>query len=198
MLRKPHPSSVLKTLPAEDQAALFEYMSDPKKSLADGVKWIFSNNGVRTSDSSLSEWRQWYKMKSDIEAWNADSEELKEMLSTDSSIDPNLIPKIAEAVFISRAAKTGDARMFATVASIIQRHKELENNQQAHADKMGLEGKKLARKDRSLDQAQEKLEQAERRIQLMENKMKDAGDLADNKELTAEEKVNRWKEIFGR
>lgn len=172
-MRKPHPSSVLKNLPDEDQAALFEFLGsagpDGKgKSLADGVKWLFSNNGVRTNDSSLSEWRGWYAMSQEIGAWNADVEELKELLSTDTAIDPNLIPKIGEAVFISRAAKNGDAKTFAAVAGIIQRHKELESNQAVHADKMQLEDKKLKRKDRGLDQSEKKLAQAERKIQALE------------------------------
>jgi hypothetical protein len=198
MIRKPHPSSVLKTLSDEDQAALFEFMSDSKKTLADGVAWLFSNNGVRTSDSSLSEWRQWYKMKTDIEAWNADSEALKEMLSTETEIDQNLIPKIAEAVFISRAAKTGDAKMFATVASIIQRHKELESNQQSHADKMQLEDKKLARKDRALTQAEKKIAQQERKLLILEAKERDATAVLSATDMSEEEKVNKMRTIFGR
>jgi hypothetical protein len=166
MARKPHPSSVLKTLPDEDQAALYDYLRG--KTLAEGVQWLFSNNGVRTNDSSLSDWRSWYAMTQEINAWNTDVEELKQLLRTDSTIDPNLIPKIGEAVFISRAAKQGDAKTFAAVASIIQRHKELENQQHAHSDRMQLEDKKLKRKDRGLDQAEKKLAQAERRIAALE------------------------------
>lgn len=166
MNRKPHPSSRLKTLSDEDQEALFDYLKD--KTLKEGVDWVFSNNGVRTNDSSLSEWRGWYEMRQSINAWNADVEELKALLGTDTTIDPNLIPKLGEAVFISRAAKAGDAKTFATVAGIVQRHKELESNQKVHADKMTLETRKLKRKDRALDQAQKKLDQAERKIAALE------------------------------
>lgn len=171
--RKSMPSAVLKNMPDEDQAALFEFLGSVDangkgKTLAEGVRWVFSNNGIRTNDSSLSEWRGWYVMRQEISTWNADVEELKEMLRTDTAIDPNLIPKIGEAVFISRAAKAGDAKTFAAVASIIQRHKELESQQQTHADKMLLEDKKLKRKDRSLDQAEKKLIQAERKIAALE------------------------------
>lgn len=155
-MRKPHPSSVLKTLPDEDQAALFDFLRD--KTLAEGVQWIFSNNGVRTNGSSLSEWRSWYAMARDINAWNADVEELKQILGTDKSIDPNLIPKIGEAVFISKAAKSGDAKTFAAVASIIQRHKELEANQAAHGDKMSVARGKLDLQNRQLARQMKELE----------------------------------------
>lgn len=203
MNRKPHPFSVLKNLPDDDQAALFEFLrstgADGKgKTLAEGVSWLFSNNGIRTNDSSLSDWRGWYEMRQEIGAWNADVEELKKLLSTDTAIDPNLIPKIGEAVFISRAAKAGDAKTFAAVASIIQRHKELENNQTVHAAKMQLEDKKLKRKDRSLDQAEKKLAQAERKLALLEAKVGQAKEAMENQQLTPEEKIARWKQVFGR
>jgi hypothetical protein len=172
MTRKPHPSSVLKTLSDEDQSALFEFLR--AHTLAEGVQWLFSNNGVRTNDTSLSEWRSWYQMRQQIAGWNSEVEELKSLLSTDKAIDANLIPKIAEAVFISRAAREGDAKTFAAVASVIQRQKELENQQAAHADRMKLEGRKLRRKDRQLDQMQTKLEQAERKLQAQEARIRAA------------------------
>lgn len=172
MSRKPHPSSVLKTLSDDDQGALFEFLRT--HTLAEGVQWLFSNNGVRTNDTSLSEWRSWYQMRQQIAGWNSEVEDLKSLLSTDQAIDANLIPKIAEAVFISRAAREGDAKTFAAVASVIQRQKELENQQAAHADRMKLESRKLRRKDRQLDQMQTKLEQAERKLQAQEARIRAA------------------------
>lgn len=195
MARKPHPSSVLKTLPDEDQAALFEFLRD--KTLAEGVQWLFSNNGVRTNDSSLSDWRGWFQMNRTIDGYLSDVDELKLKLA-DIGTDPDLIPKIGEAVFLGKAAKTGDAKMFATVAAITQRHTELKSSQQVHADKMGLEEKKLARKDRALEQAQQKIAQQDRKIALLEAKLKEADDVAQDGALTAEEKALRWKQIFGR
>ncbi|MDB6005155.1 MAG: hypothetical protein JWR15_2142, partial [Prosthecobacter sp.] len=159
---------------------------------------IISNNGVRTNDTSLGDWRGWYEMRQEISGWNADVEELKQLLRTDAAIDPNLIPKIGEAVFISRAAKAGDAKTFAAVASIIQRHKELESSQAVHHDKMQLEDKKLKRKDRGLDQAEKKLAQAERKLALLEAKVGNANEAMDDHALTPEEKVARWKQVFGR
>lgn len=202
-MRKPLPSAVLKNLPDVDQAALYEFLRstgpDGKgKTLAEGVKWIFSNNGVRTNDTSLGDWRAWYQMRQEINGWNSEVEELKQLLHTDATIDPNLIPKIGEAVFINRAAKLGDAKTFAAVASIIQRHKELENQQAAHIDKMQLEDKKLKRKDRGLDQAEKKLAQAERKLALLEAKLVKAKDAMEDQALTPEQKVARWKQVFGR
>lgn len=168
MQRKPHPRSVLKTLSDDDQAALFAFMQeDKKRTLADGVGWLFSNNGIRTNDSSLSEWLGWYEMNRTIDGYLSDVDELKEKLASIGT-DPDLIPKIGEAVFLGKAAKTGDVKMFATVASITQRHTELKASQAQHGDKMQLEGRKLVQKDTALKQAEKKICQQERRITALE------------------------------
>lgn len=163
MARKPHPSSVLKTLPDEDQAALFEFLRD--KTLAEGVQWLFSNNGLRTNDSSLSDWRGWYAMNRTIDGYLSDVDELKLKLA-DIGTDPDLIPKIGEAVFLGKAAKTGDAKMFATVAAITQRHTELKSRQGEHADKMKVAEKRLklqaANLDRQNRELQSRLDELER------------------------------------
>lgn len=195
MPRKPHPSSVLKTLPDDDQAALFDFLRE--HTLAEGVDWLFSNNGVRTNDSSLSEWRSWYKMSQDIAAWDNDIASLQDQLAG-MGTDPDLIPKIGEAVFISRAAKSGDAKTFATVASVIQRHRELQASQQQHVDKMQVKGKELAQRDKAIAQKDRQIELQKRRIEMLEAKLKDADDIAGDQALSAEEKVLRWKQIFGR
>jgi len=170
MPRKPHPSSVLKTLPDEDQAALFEYLRD--KTLAEGVQWLFSNNGVRTNDSSLSDWRGWYQMQRTIQGWSADVEDLKQQL-TDIGTDPDLIPKIGEAVFLSKAAKTGDVKTFAQVAAITQRHVELRSRQGEHADKMKVAEKRLklqaADLERKNKELQSRLDELERQHKAAED-----------------------------
>jgi hypothetical protein len=170
MARKPHPSSVLKTLPDEDQAALFEFLRD--KTLAEGVQWLFSNNGVRTNDSSLSDWRGWYAMQRTIQGWSADVEDLKQQLA-DIGTDADLIPKIGEAVFLSKAAKSGDVKTFATVAAITQRHVELRSRQGEHSDKMKIADKRLkiqaADLDRKNKELQSRLDELERQRKAAED-----------------------------
>lgn len=178
MARKPHPSSVLKTLPDEDQEALFAFLRD--KTLADGVAWLFANNGLRTNDSSLSEWRGWYEMTRTIGGWNDEVEELKEMLSTQTNIDPNLIPKIGEAVFINKAAKTGDAKTFVAVASIIQRDAELKSNQQQHGDKMAVKQKELAQRDQAIKQKDKVIDMQKRKIEALEEQANATKKIAEN------------------
>lgn len=162
MPRKPHPSSVLKTLPDEAQAALFDYLRD--KTLAEGVEHL-RTQGIHTNDSSLSDWRGWYQMTRTIGGWSAEVEDLKQQLA-DIGTDPDLIPKIGEAVFLSKAAKTGDVKTFATIAAITQRHTELQSRQGEHADKMKVAEKRLkiqaAELDRKNKELQMRLDELER------------------------------------
>lgn len=198
-MRKPLPSAVLKNLPDEDQAALYEFLKSRKPdgkgvTLAEGVQWLFSNNGIRTNDTSLGDWRGWYEMRQEINGWNTDVEELKQLLRTDAAIDPNLIPKIGEAVFISRAAKAGDAKTFAAVASIIQRHKELESGQAEHADKMKIAREKLDLQNRQLARQMKELEM---KVAEFERKEKETKEDLGNKSLTDEERAARMRARFG-
>jgi seryl-tRNA synthetase len=84
-------------------------------------------------------------------------DELKIKLA-DIGTDPDLIPKIGEAVFLGKAAKTGDAKMFATVAAITQRHTELKSRQGEHADKMKIADKRLKLQAANLDRQNKELQ----------------------------------------
>lgn len=196
MARKPHPSAVLKHLPDDDQAALYDFLKGGK-TLAEGVAWVFSNNGVRTSDSSLSEWRGWYELGQNIRAWNDDAEGVKAALMESGEVDPDLAAKVAEGVFMIRAAKEGDVKAFVQVASIVQRHEELRAKKKEHTDKMTLAGKKLelskadlARKNRELEARLADMERKQREAEALLTKgSKDGG--------ITEETVQAIRDLLG-
>ena len=162
MSRKPPPSAVLKILDDDLQAEIFNAMQT--LTLEQGVEWLAAEKGIKTNKSSLGDWRGWYQMNATIDGYLSDVDELKLKLA-DIGTDPDLIPKIGEAVFLGKAAKTGDAKMFATVAAITQRHTELRSRQGEHADKMGIAEKRikiqaadLARKNKELQSRLDELE----------------------------------------
>lgn len=147
MPRKPHPSSVLKNLPDEDQEALFEFLRG--KSLADGVKWLFSNNGVRTNDSSLSEWRGWYETTQQVASWESDAQDFKALL-VQSGTDDDLAAKIAEARFLAQATKQNDAQTFVKVMSVIERYKSRKASEKAHAENLAIKKTQTKQRDEQL------------------------------------------------
>lgn len=165
MARKPHPSSVLKTLPDSDQEALFEFLKT--HTLAEGVQWLVSNNDVRTNDSSLSDWRAWYDMNRTIGRWQVMRQDLQAQLA-EMGADPELIPKIGEAVFLGQAAQSGDVKTFATVAAITQRHVELQARQRQHEDQMEIKRAQVGQKDKAIAQKDQEIEMQRRKIAAQE------------------------------
>lgn len=157
MARKPHPSSVLKNLPDEDQAALYEYLRDGH-SLKEGVDWLFINNDVRTNDSSLSDWHKWYKLKLRLEGYSTTAKEIQQALGEDATFDQSLPSKLALSYFMTKSAEEGDAKTFGAMASIIQRDWALKAQQQAHKDTMTIQEKRLALQAADLDRKNQELQ----------------------------------------
>ena len=154
--RKPMPSSVLKNLPPEKQEALFDYLA-AGKSLAEGVEWLQSEHGVKTNDSSLSDWRAWFAMIRDIDSWNAEAEDFARRLSERGDMPKDLIERAAESVFLSRSMKEGNAKAFVAVANVI------------HRDREGRFQEWKGREE--IDLKQNSLKQGERKIAVMERKL---------------------------
>lgn len=194
--RKPHPSSVLKNLPDEDQEALFEFLKSGK-TLAEGVKWVFSNNGVRTNDSSLSDWRGWYELNRRIHSWNADAEGVKTALMQSGNVDADLVGKIGEAVFLVRAAQEGDIKAFVQVASIVQRHTEQKAKAQEHADKMQIQAKRLELSTADLERKNRELEARLDEMNRQRKAAEDAITKAKTEGGMTEETVRAVREALG-
>ena len=62
--RKIHSHAVLKNLPAEHQDVILKYCE--KHSYQETVKWL-ANNGIKSSETVLGHWRQWYLAKKAFE-----------------------------------------------------------------------------------------------------------------------------------
>jgi hypothetical protein len=56
----------------------------------------------------------------------------------------------------------------------------------------------IRQRDRALEQKDKMIEMAERKVAALEEERGRASDVMQNEELTAEEKVARWKQVFGR
>lgn len=134
------------------------------KTLAEGVAWC-QELGVKTSDSSLSEWFRRYRMIRKVEGYDQAADELAVRLAK-RGIDPLLAPKLAQQVFLLQAAEAEDAETFEAMTKIIHSHLQFEASQQAHADKMTIAEKRLqlqaADLDRKNKELQSRLDELER------------------------------------
>lgn len=164
-MRKPSPRSVLKTQPPEIQERLAEYLAS--HTLAEGVAYCRDELKLRTNDTSLSDWLGWYKLNDRLAKYSEEAEEFKAAL-LQTSVDPDLVPKLGEALFLSRAAQEGDVKTFTRVASVLQRSAELKAQQDAHKDKIAIAERQTALRGESLKLMRQKLDNAERRIAALE------------------------------
>jgi hypothetical protein len=162
-MRKAHPSAKIKTLPEDLQQKIYEQCLTAK--YADVIEWLKDELKIIISDSSLSEWFGYYRRKLEIAEAESEAREIEELLKTPGlQLSPEQLSGIGNAIFINRATKTGDAKTFVQVASVIQRNNELRSNQQEHADKMSLAERKLEVKKQELELAQRKVAVLEKRI----------------------------------
>ncbi len=186
-MRKPLPSSKLKTLSDEVQRALFEYSQT--HTLAKCVAWLQEFHGVSTNNSSLSEWRAWFAMLAKVDAWSFKADELAARLAKRGDVSPELVSRIAEAVFLSAASEENDVKAFATVAGIIQRDAESRFEQWK-----GGELVKLKREQIEIQRAD-----LARKVKALEAQLSKAQKILDpDSKLTEAQKVEKMRSIFGR
>lgn len=165
--RKANPRSRLKLLPEELQARIFEVVE--MGTLEEAIAWLKDEMQppILIGKSALAEWAAGYRRRIYIQEAESDAAEMEDMLKRSSlQLTPEAIAAISNAVFLNRASKTGDAKTFIGVASVIQRSQELRSNQSAHADKMAVAHAKLelqnAEHARKLKELEMKLHQFEK------------------------------------
>ena len=168
-MAKLSPLSFAAKLTHEQREELYAMLQT--KTLADGVAWC-DKLGVKTSDSSMSEWFKRYRMIRKVEGFDQAADELGERLAK-RGIDPLLAPKIAQQVFLLQAAEAEDAETFETMTKIIQAHVEFEASKAAHADKMSIAEKRLQLQAANLDRQNRELQS---RLDVLERQRKAAED----------------------
>jgi hypothetical protein len=182
LTRKPSPRSVLKNLPQEAQDQLGEFLSgtiteaDDKgkprtrgRTLAEGVDFAADTLKIKTNDSSLSDWFPWWKMARRMNSLADTADELEREMKT-FDLDPDLAAKIAQRYFLSGAAEDGDAKTFALMSGLIQRHLERKSSEAAHVDKIKIADKTIAAREKSLLITLRRAEAAEKRAAALEEK----------------------------
>jgi len=181
-MAKLSPLSFAAKLTHEQREELYAMLQT--KTLAEGVEWC-DKLGVKTSDSSMSDWFKRYRMIRKVEGYDQAADELGERLAK-RGIDPLLAPKIAQQVFLLQAAEAEDAETFETMTKIIQAHVEFEAGKQAHADKMSIAEKRLSLQAANLDrqnrELQSRLDELERQRKAAEaaiTKAKQSGGMTD-------------------
>jgi hypothetical protein len=188
MARKPLPSAVLKHAPAAVQAALIEFLNGGA-TLAAGVAWLQKEHGIKSNDSSMSEWRDWYLVMHTIDTWSTEADEFAAKLRERGDMPDDLVARIAEAVFLSRATKDSNPKVFAQIAAIIQRDMEGRMEKWKVTQQLDLKRQQIALQREDLA----------RKVKLMEAQITKAQKtLAPDSKLTDAERVAKMRAVFGR
>ena len=155
--RKVNPRSKLKLLPDELQEKLFELVEST--SLDATLEYVRDELKIVIGRTALADWAAWYRRREWIKDAESDAAEMEDMLKRSGlQLGPEAIGAIANAVFLNRASKMGDAKTFVATASVIQRSQELQSNQAAHKDKMEIAHLKLELQSKDMERKMKELE----------------------------------------
>lgn len=103
MSTAPRADAKLKRLPAERQAAIFEYASKPGVTQAATLKWL-REDGVETSSGALSEFLSWYPLQQQLERNESTVKTLLEELKQNDSGMSQTQLELAGQMFFSALA----------------------------------------------------------------------------------------------
>ena len=124
-MKKPRGDAKLKTLPAEQQAALFLLLQQKR---ADEVKALIAKDpGVQTSTGALSEFYHWYPLSRRLEQAANFADQLKEQLKKlpDLDLDAEKLSAVAQMAFEARAVQEQDSELFIALRKRRQKDTEL-------------------------------------------------------------------------
>lgn len=157
-MRKPHANSRLKTLPPEQQKALFEHLSANPARITEAWLATGALTGAQldTNETSLGEFYSWYPLASQLRAAADLTNTVKEVLAAnpDINLDAEQLSKAGQAIFEKVAIETRDSELFTALVRLRQADSAL--RLKAKGD-----SKKAEQKDRDLALV-------ERRVQLLE------------------------------
>jgi hypothetical protein len=174
-MKKPRPDAKLMTLPDALQEELYQLL---RRTTLEKVKeWLLANHDVATSTGSLSKFFSWYPQS----AWLKHSADFADQMKACAAKFPALAGKadeisaIAQAAFELQAAQDRDSGLHLALA-------------------------KARLKTDELRIKQENLKLSERKVKLLEAAaalVDQAKAIGEDKDLTAEEQLTRYRQIFG-
>lgn len=167
-MKKPRGEAILKNLPDALQERLWQFAR--RNTGAKTCAWLMENHGVKVSEATLSVWFSWYPRSLTLRMAASSASELEATLRKlpELKISAEQATQVAAVSFELQAAQDRDADLF-----------------------MALQKGKLERARLALD---------ERKVKLLEAKAAladQAKAVTSDAELTDEQKLTRFKQIFG-
>jgi hypothetical protein len=186
--KKVRADAVLKNLPEERQAEIFESLQT--KSLA-AVRKELREDGLQAGTRALSEFRSWYALRASLKEAESDTENLLELIKADAPELPEArLASIGNALFNLQAIKQQDPKLF--LAFQTARHK-------AEMDRLKLDlgERKLAQQQESLELERQRFRRDTAKLFLEWCKDQRAREIAAGSESNAEKIERLGQLMFG-
>lgn len=186
--RKPRADSVLKQKPREMQDAVMARIRAEGSTYEAVRSWLKAEFDLRVSVRMLSEFRAWYELRERMEKVNQlilDGEEMIREANEDMKLGltQEQIMEIGNQRFMKLALATSDAKLFTTVQDRALTKRDMETK------------KELKVRDQSLKERNVVV--LEQKLALLQAKEDKAKATLDNPKLSAEQKNQRLKEVYG-
>lgn len=169
--RRPRSDSILMSLPDDRQRELFDFCDGLRtEGLRAMREKLDAEKGVKVSLGTLSNWLNWYSLKSKMQSVAEMADDLARILKETPGIDltDDGVMRAAQAYFEMRSMKENDSGLFVKMAKVRKGTAE------------------IRLKERRLTLEEKKARQAD-----------DAKEVTKNSSLSPEEKEQRYREIFG-
>lgn len=180
-MRKPRSDSKLKTLPAERQAQIVEWLETPKSDASPGGIALaleqLAADGLKTSAAALSDFYSWWRLQRDFEEAESHAQEFKDLLKgSNLALTTGQLEAAGNLIFTKEALKNRDGKGFQDI-------QYLRLAQDTAKSRAALEEKKI--------------QLAERRVKVAERKLEQLKGALSDESLTAEQKEQKMKAVFG-
>lgn len=127
---KPRSDSKLKTLPADQQAALYALLQG--KSYKQALPIVREKLGVSTSEAALSQFFSWYPLSRRLEQAKSFADQLKDTLAKNPALnlDAEKLSMVAQVAFEAQAVQEQDSDLYIALRKRRQKDAELTLRQQ--------------------------------------------------------------------
>ena len=162
MNRKTRCDAVLKSLPEELQEQIIIWADEPRSETCPGGYTHASAKlqaaGIKTSRRRISDFYTWWQLRRTLELAEEDSEEAQQWMRDFRPGDEEAARKFGEFVFMQKAVRVQDVRVFRAAASIHDSRLHLEHKVAAQATATEQRDRHLAQRDAALQLATTKFQ----------------------------------------
>lgn len=162
MTRKTRSDAVLKQLPEELQEQIIEWADVPRSEECRGghahAVAMLKAQGIKTTVSRVSDFYTWWQLCRTLDHAEEDSQEAANWMREFQPGDEETARKFGEFVFLQKAVRSQDVRVFCAATAAADSRRKLEERAEANAVSAKLQERAIAQRADVLQLARDKFE----------------------------------------